>query len=118
MGIVWVARDTAIKFADDDATIKSGVIETNFTGVVTDELRVPSAPSNIEAKVLAIPPPELLQGLRELRVIRLVLRVSRFVIHKYADTAHCSCLLRVRSERPHDHRAAQQRDELAPSDVN
>src|SRR6516162_3687140 len=59
-----------------------------------DELRVSSAPSNVEAKVLAIPPPELLQGLREFRVIRLGLRVGRFVIHEYADPAHCSCLLR------------------------
>jgi hypothetical protein len=29
MGMVWVARNTAVKFAEDDATIKSGVIAIN-----------------------------------------------------------------------------------------
>jgi hypothetical protein len=96
--MVWVAFNTAIKFADDDDQIRRH--RDQLAGVVMDELRVSSAPSNVEAKVLAVPPPELLQGLRELRVIRLGQRVGRFVIHQHADTAHCSYLLRARRDRP------------------
>src|SRR5262249_34053184 len=35
--------------------------------------------------------------------------------HQHADAAHLLALLRVRRERPRGRRAAEQRDELAPS---
>src|SRR5215468_1786153 len=35
-------------------------------------------------------------------------------LHENANASHALCLLRIRRERPHD-RAAQQRDDFAPS---
>ena len=51
----------------------------------------------------------------ERREAGLCFRIIRGQVHEHADAPHPLGLLRVRRERPRRRRAADQRDELAPS---
>ena len=57
----------------------------------------------------------MLQSLQERREAGLRFRIVRGDAHQHADAPHPLALLRTRRERPRRRRAAEQRDELAPS---
>ena len=59
--------------------------------------------------------PNCCQPLQERRDAGLQFRIVRGRGHEHADAPHPLALLRARRERPRRRRAAEQRDELAPS---
>jgi hypothetical protein len=59
----------------------------------------------------------LLQSLLESRNAALAFRIVGGQAHRHADTLHALGLLPPRHQRPRRRRAAEQRDELAPSHV-
>jgi hypothetical protein len=76
-----------------------------------------AGPTEIDAKVAAVGPAQLLQALHEDEHERLFVGIGGGERHQHADAAHALTLLRPRRERPCHRRAAEQRDELAPSQV-
>jgi response regulator RpfG family c-di-GMP phosphodiesterase len=62
-------------------------------------------------------PAEFLQPLQECRVAGLCFGIVCGEVHEHADPPHPFGLLRTRSERPRC-RAAEERDEVAPSHAN
>src|SRR5262249_25678879 len=70
--------------------------------------------SVVDLDVLSGTAAGLLESLRESGVADLCLRIVRGVGHEGADAPHALALLRPRRERPRNHRATEQRDELAP----
>src|SRR5262249_2396938 len=67
----------------------------------------------VDPRIAAIAPAQLLQGLLERREAGLTLRIVCGPAHEYADAPHALALLRARRERPHNGRAAEPRGELA-----
>ena len=79
--------------------------------------RVERRPARLDPKVAAVRPAELLEFLPERRDIGLSFPVALGICHQHTDAPHALALLRARRDRPRGRRAAEQRDELAPSDV-
>ena len=77
------------------------------------ELRITRGPAFIEVCVPPLDPAQGLQGFSECCNARLPLGVSRNS-NQYANAPHALALLRACRERPSSHRAAEQRDEVAP----
>src|SRR5262245_10212079 len=73
-------------------------------------------PAELDPGVAAVGPAQLLETLQECSVTGLRFPVVRSQAHYDADAPHALALLRTRRERPRS-RAAEQRDELAPSHV-
>src|SRR5262249_53514193 len=74
------------------------------------------APAIVDAEVLPNGPTQLLQALRKSRQTAVSFRIICSEWREHADAAHPLALLRARRERPRC-RAAEQRDEVAPSYV-
>src|SRR5262249_40428948 len=73
-------------------------------------------PAKFDPEITVFPPPQLLEPIPECRNPNLPSRIALQKVHKHADSPNAPALLRACSERPRNGRAAQQRDELAPSD--
>jgi len=73
-----------------------------------------AVPPKIHPHVLAIGPTQVRKSLGERRVAKLPLRIVFVVRHEHTDAPHTVALLRARRERP-CRRAAEERDEVAPS---
>src|SRR5262249_4521605 len=73
--------------------------------------------ARVNEQVAADPPSSFLQSLQESRQPGLVIGIVRGQGHQYADTPHPARLLRARRERPRRCRAAEQPDEVAPSQL-
>src|SRR5262245_19133813 len=71
-------------------------------------------PTNLDLRIAAVCPTQLLQGLPERRNAGLAFGIVCGYGHKNADPPHAITLLRARHPRPRRSRAAEQRDELAP----
>src|SRR5262249_30613161 len=76
---------------------------------------IAATPANIDAKIAAHIPTELLHALLERGEIRLALQIVACDIHQDADAPHPLSLLRARRERPPCRSPAEQSDELAAS---
>src|SRR5262249_34007165 len=74
------------------------------------------SPAGVDAHVAADGPAEERQRLQERPDEGLKLRIVRGRGQEHADAPHPLALLRARRERPRGHRAAEQLDELAPTD--
>jgi len=85
-----------------------------FRRVFAIALRIARAPACVDPQVCADGPPQLLQALRERHEAGLSFRIVCGKGQEHADAPHPLALLRARRDRPHDRRAAEQRDELAP----
>ena len=72
------------------------------------------APAIVEAHVASVGPAQFLQPLQERSDAGQRFRIVGGEVHEHADPSHRARLLRPRRERPR-RRAAEQRDELAPS---
>src|SRR5262245_8757008 len=85
-----------------------------FRRVSTSAVGIASAPAIVDPHVAALGPAQLLQHLQERRDAGLAFRIVRGVRDEHADAPHPLALLCERRERPRC-RAADERDELAPS---
>jgi len=72
-------------------------------------------PTGLDSHVLAGAPAQLLQSLQKRSEPRLKFRIVRSCGQEYSYAPHPLALLRLRSKRPHCHRASKCFDELAPS---
>src|SRR5262249_32099256 len=72
-------------------------------------------PAELDPRVAAVDPAQLLEALQECSVTGLRFPVVRSQAHYDADAPRALALLRLRRQRPCSHSAAEQRDELAPS---
>src|SRR5262245_579724 len=72
-------------------------------------------PTSLDLRIAAVCPTQLLQCLPERRNAGLAFGIVCGYGHKNTDPPHAITLLRPRRERPRGRRAADQRDELAPS---
>src|SRR5262245_63170170 len=75
-----------------------------------------TSPTGINPHVLTNAPTRLLQSLQECPDPGLKIRIVRGCIKEHANAPNALALLRARSERPRDRRAAEQRYEVAPAD--
>jgi hypothetical protein len=82
--------------------------------VFANVLGIGSGPVNINSHV-APGPTQLPQLLQQRRNASLRYRTILILRHEHADTSHALVLLRTRRERPRGRRAADKRDEFAPS---
>ena len=73
------------------------------------------APSIVDAKIATDRPSPLLKALQQSRGAGLTLRVTFGVWNQYADATHAIRLLRACGKWPRDSRAAENRDEVAPT---
>src|SRR6516165_3308863 len=80
------------------------------------QIDVAAAPARVDPHIAAFGPAELSKMPREFREQRLTFWIGRGKIHEHADPPNLIGLLRARRERPSGRRAAEQRDEIAPSD--
>src|SRR5262249_24303220 len=71
-------------------------------------------PAGLDPYIPPNPPAQFLQDLLERCKSILTFRVLGSPVHEDADPPHAIWLLRARRQRPRDHRAAEQRDKLAP----
>src|SRR5262249_9504939 len=71
----------------------------------------------VDLQVTSDVPSQFPKSLQERGVAGEWLRVVRGQASEHADPPHPLALLRARRERPRDHRAAEQRDELASAHV-
>src|SRR5262249_47211754 len=69
----------------------------------------------VHPHVAVFDPTQVRKRLLERRGLTFLLRIVFVEPHKHADAPHAVALLRARHERRSDRRAAEQRDELAPS---
>src|SRR3954454_15243542 len=74
-------------------------------------------PARVDPDVAGLRPSELLQSLPESRDAGLAFRIAISIRHQHADAPHTVRLLRACPERPSSRRAAEKRDEIAPSHV-
>src|SRR5262245_36011378 len=79
-------------------------------------LRLGSRISILDADVAPLRPTEPSQPLPQSGESRMPLRIGLAAAHQHANTPHSLWLLRSRHHRERNRRAAEQRDELAPSD--
>src|SRR5262245_18699817 len=77
--------------------------------------RIGCGKAMINPHIAAVTPAQLLQPLLECRKALLVLLIVHGRGREHADAPHPLALLAARRERPRRRRAAEQRDELAPS---
>src|SRR6516162_9141938 len=76
-------------------------------------------PAELDPRIAAVGPAQLLETLQECSVTGLRFPVVRSQAHYDADAPHALALLRARRERPGDRcRAAEQRDELAAPELS
>src|SRR5262245_55888119 len=89
-----------------------------FGSIFADPHRVARGPTDVDLQVATLAPTELLKSLAKCcqSAQRLLVIVSPRQQH--ADPPHALGLLRARRERPRHRRAAEQRDELAPPQVD
>jgi hypothetical protein len=78
---------------------------------------VAAVPPKVHPQAAAIGPTQVRKRLRKRRVAKLPLRIVFVEPHEHADPPHAVALLRPRRERP-PRRAAESRDEFAPSKEN
>jgi hypothetical protein len=76
---------------------------------------VTAAPPKIDPQMAANGPTQVRKRLRERRDAKLLIRIVFVARPKHADAPHAVALLRARSERPRDRRAAEKSDEFASS---
>jgi hypothetical protein len=74
-------------------------------------------PAVVDPHVAAVGPAELLQSLLESRDAAPAFRIVRGHVHQHANTLHALGLLRPSRERHRRRSAAEQGDELSPSQV-
>src|SRR5258708_15190996 len=115
IGTVRVARCNAPSAALPEVKITSGASATSFRRIFARVILVASGPAVVDLNVVPDGPTQLLQPLQKCRVASLHLRVVRGERHEHAHAPHGLALLRARRERPRHRRAAEKRDELAPS---
>ena len=89
-----------------------GFHSDEFTGVEAGAITIAASPTNLDAHVAAVGPPQFPQLLLQSRDATLPLWIVLGEDGEHADPAHL-LTLRARGERPRS-RAADQRDELAP----
>jgi hypothetical protein len=77
-----------------------------FRRVSADTIGITSAPAGVDPHVAPHDPTQLLKALAERRYAGLCFRIVRS--HEHADAPHPIELLRARTERPGDRRAAKQ----------
>src|SRR5262245_35859812 len=77
---------------------------------------VSGGPTNLNLRIAAVCPTQLLQCLPERCNAGLAFRIVCGYGHKNADPPHAITLLRARRQRPRRSRPTEQRDELAPPD--
>src|SRR5262245_3945018 len=77
---------------------------------------ISGGPTNLDLRIAAVCPTQLLQCLPERRNAGLAFGIVCGYGHKNTDPPHAITLLRPRRHRPRRRRAAEQRDELAASD--
>src|SRR5262245_3343927 len=85
-----------------------------FRRVSAEEFGIARAPTILDPHVTADGPTQFLQALKARRVASRSFRIVRAQVHEHADAPHPLALLRPRRQRP-PRRAAEQRDEFAPS---
>jgi hypothetical protein len=76
---------------------------------------IAAGPTIVDLDVAPFNPAQALQALQQRRDIGLSLRIALGVSHEHADAPHPLGLLRPGRERPCGRRAAEKRNELAPS---
>src|ERR1051325_2398311 len=76
---------------------------------------VVGGPPNIESKIAALAPTQMLQGLGERRITLLKQRIVRGCGHQHADAPYPLVLLGACGEWPGGRRCAEIPDEVAPS---
>src|SRR5262245_61697995 len=85
-----------------------------FRRTLAKIVRLDGGPVGLDAQVATFTPSQLLQALHQCGVALLDVRIVRGpAAREYADAPHALALLRPRSERPRNRRAAEHRDELA-----
>ena len=98
---------------DDDV----GRERNQVGGALAERVRVAGVPAVFHPDIAADGPARLLQPLQERRNAVLRIPIVRGSGHEHADPPHPVALLRARRERPRGCRAADERDELAPSQL-
>src|SRR5262249_50310446 len=88
-----------------------------FRSMAANAVGVGGGPAGVELHVATNRPARLLQPLRKRRDAGLHYGIIRGERHKHANAPHPARLLPARRERPRSRCAAEQRDELAPSQV-
>jgi hypothetical protein len=78
-------------------------------------IRVTRAPAKFDPEIAAFRPPQLRERTSERRDLRLRSRIVFRKGHQHANQPHPVRLLRTRCKRPCRSRAANKRDEFAPS---
>jgi hypothetical protein len=103
------------------APIRAGKGEHNvrreseqFLGISVKAAGIAHCPAIIDAEVAAVDPAQVAQSLLKGSDPQSRLWIIGGERHEHADVPHPLRLLRPRRERPCSHRAAEQRDELAP----
>src|SRR5262249_43018421 len=76
---------------------------------------IAASPTIVDLDIASFNPTQVLEASQQRCDIGLGLRITLGVSHEHADAPHPLSLLRARRERPYRSRAAEQRDELAPS---
>src|SRR5262245_47583536 len=86
-----------------------------FRRALAHALGIARAPALLDAQIAADRPAQLLQRLPECGIAGRHLRIVCGETREHADAPHPLALLRARRERPRRRRAAEKRDEFAPS---
>src|SRR5262245_61124081 len=79
-------------------------------------LGIAGAKAILNPHVEAVGPAQLLQSLQERSDAGHGFRIVRSCAHEHRDATHSLARLCARRDRPRSRRAAEQRDELAPTD--
>src|SRR5262249_18939000 len=87
-----------------------------FSRLSAVALGIALAPTIVDPQVTPDGPAKFLQPLNKRGKPRLGSRIVGSHIHEHADSPHPLGLLGAGRDRPRRHRAAEQRDELAPPD--
>ena len=83
-----------------------------------DAADVTASPAVIDLEIAALAPTELVETLPKYRNARTCVRVVLGGRHQHADAPHPIGLLRMRTKRPRERRAAKCGNEFSPCDVD